>query len=580
MPVEDVPVDQVGPYRLVATLGKGGMGVVHRAVDDAGREVALKVVRGEYAEDTTFRRRLAREVDTMRRVRSPYVAEVLDADVAAERPYIVTRFIDGHPLDGVVRAAGPLSGGPLARVAIGLAEALTAIHEAGVVHRDLKPNNVMMVDGAPVVIDFGIAHAVDAARLTRTGLVVGTPGYIGPELFDGKAPGPAVDVYGWAATVAYAATGRAPYGGGSLEAVLARILSGNPDLDGVPPSLVPLLRTALAREPEARPPAAELAARVRALDLGAPPSIAATALSPAVDAAGPTGSPPGSRPAGPLGAPPDSGSSDPAGAPPGPGPSDPSGAPPDSGSSGAAGAPPRPASSDPSGASPGSGPSGAAAAGGPRPPASPAPGTVPPSAAPRVALGWYKLLAYLAIVTAVAACAVAPVVGPPLVVVAAWYLRAGDSAVRSRRVPVRGVQDLILVPFRVPRALGRSTGALVPALLYAAVAAGVTALALLLWTVSRAVYWPDAVIRWSAAAFAWVTLAGPGVMGPRRQSVRLLSAAAQSRLRTASVGLCLAGITALVGAAGLLLRPRWWPIGDRAGTIVDLTDTIARLLHQ
>jgi hypothetical protein len=197
-----------------------------------------------------------------------------------------------------------------------------------------------------------------------------------------------------------------------------------------------------------------------------------------------------------------------------------------------------------------------------------------------VALGWYKLIAYLTIVTAVAACAVAPIVGLPIVVAAVWYLRAGDSAVRSRKVPVRGAQDLVLAPFRVPGALGRSTAALVPALLYAIVAAAVTGLALLAWTAWHDEHWPDAVVRWSAAVFAAVTLAGPGVMGPRRQSVRLLSALAQSRAQAASVGLCLAGITALVVAAGWLLRPRWWPIGDRAGAIVDLTDTIAGLLHR
>ncbi|MEV5754075.1 serine/threonine-protein kinase [Actinoallomurus sp. NPDC052308] len=520
MPVEDAPVEKVGPYRVVATLGEGGMGVVHRAVDDIGREVALKVVRTEYTEDTTFRRRLAREVDTMRRVRSPYVAEVLDADVAAERPYIVTRFIDGHPLDGVVRAAGPLSGGPLARVAVGLAEALVAIHRAGVVHRDLKPNNVMMVDGAPVVIDFGIAHGMDATRLTQTGMVVGTPGYLGPEIIDGKPPGPEVDVYGWAATVAFAATGRAPFGGGSLEAVLARILTGSPDLDGVPPSLEPLLRMALARDPAARPAAAELAGRVRVLDLGAPPPIGATAMGPSADAAGRTGTPPNSRPSGPF-----------------------------------------------------------AAARASEPPAGPPSGSFPPHPAPRVALGWYKLLAYLVILTAVAVCPVAPVVGLPVVVAGAWYLRAGDSAVRSRRTPVRGAEDLALAPLRVPESLSRSTGALVPALLYAGVAAAVTALALLVWSATHSLSWPDAVARWSAAVFACVTLAGPGVMAPRRQLVRLLSAVAQRPRQAASVGLCLAGITSLAVAAGWLARPRWWPIGDRAGAIAELTDRIATLLN-
>ncbi|MFL6054071.1 MAG: hypothetical protein ACJ72W_14310, partial [Actinoallomurus sp.] len=196
------------------------------------------------------------------------------------------------------------------------------------------------------------------------------------------------------------------------------------------------------------------------------------------------------------------------------------------------------------------------------------------------ALGWYKLLAYLAIIATVAASAVAPVVGVPVVVAAVWYLRAGDSAVRSRRVPVRGAEDLALVPFRVPGSLNRSTWALFPALLYSVLAAAVTGLALLVWTATRHQVWPDAVTRWSAAVFAWVTLAGPGVMGPRRQLVRLFSAAAQSRQHAASVGVSLAGVASLAVAAGWLLRPRWWPIGDQAGLLVDLTDRIAALLHR
>ncbi|MGH3377067.1 MAG: serine/threonine-protein kinase, partial [Actinoallomurus sp.] len=187
-----IEADHAGPYRLLDLLGQGGMGVVHRGIGADDREVAIKLMRPELAASTDFRRRLAREVDTMRRVHSPYVAEVLDADVEAERPYVVTRFIRGRPLDDAVRDDGPLSGEPLRRLAAGLADALVAIHQAGVVHRDLKPTNVMLVDGAPVVIDFGIAHAVNATRLTRTGQVVGTPGYMGPEVIEGAAPGPAV----------------------------------------------------------------------------------------------------------------------------------------------------------------------------------------------------------------------------------------------------------------------------------------------------------------------------------------------------------------------------------------------------
>lgn len=263
--------EQAGPYRLLDVLGQGGMGVVRRALAADDREVAIKLLRPELASSDDFRRRLAREVDTMRRVRSPYVAEVLDADVTAERPYVVTRFIAGRPLDAVVRSGGPLSGEPLRRLAAGLADAIVAIHEAGVVHRDLKPNNVMLVDGVPVVIDFGIAHGLDATRLTRSGQVVGTPGYMAPEVIEGAAPGPAVDVYGWAATVTFAACGRSPFGSGSLEAVLARIAQGRPDLDGVPPGLEPCLCSALDRDPARRPSPVRLARWVRAADLDAAP---------------------------------------------------------------------------------------------------------------------------------------------------------------------------------------------------------------------------------------------------------------------------------------------------------------------
>ena len=190
------------------------MGVVHLACDPQGSMVAVKVLRPDTTESMNARLRLAREVETMRRVRSPFVAEVLDADVTGEFPYIVTRYVPGPTLEAMVRNRGPLSGSGLRLLAYGTAEALTAIHAAGVVHRDLKPGNVMLTDDRPVVIDFGIAQSPDATRLTQDGLVMGTPGYLAPEVIEGRPSSPASDVHSWAATLAYAATGRAPFGGG------------------------------------------------------------------------------------------------------------------------------------------------------------------------------------------------------------------------------------------------------------------------------------------------------------------------------------------------------------------------------
>ncbi|HEV2260164.1 MAG TPA: protein kinase, partial [Streptosporangiaceae bacterium] len=198
-----------------------------------------------------------------------------------EFPYIVTRYVPGPTLEAMVRSRGPLSGSGLRRLAYGTAEALTAIHAAGVVHRDLKPGNVMLTGDRPVVIDFGIAQSPDATRLTQTGLVMGTPGYLAPEVIEGEPSSAASDVHSWGATMAYAATGRAPYGGGgdSFQTIFYRIVSGHADLSGVPGPLVPLLSAALARDPSHRPSADWLSAQASALDLAAV-GPAATALGP------------------------------------------------------------------------------------------------------------------------------------------------------------------------------------------------------------------------------------------------------------------------------------------------------------
>lgn len=243
----------LGPYRLVQPLGEGGMGVVHLGLDHHGRAVAVKVLRPYIAHDPMARERLRREVATLERIEHPGVAGVIDADIDGERPYLVTRYVPGSPLDEVVRQDGPLDAADLAVVARGLAEALEAIHECGVVHRDVKPGNVLLVDGEPVLIDFGIAHIADDVRLTSTGLVMGTPGYLSPEIVDGAAVSEATDWWGWAATVAYAALGHPPFGTGPMDVVLSRVSRGQFDLGGMDPNLAPLIAAALDPDPVRRP---------------------------------------------------------------------------------------------------------------------------------------------------------------------------------------------------------------------------------------------------------------------------------------------------------------------------------------
>jgi hypothetical protein len=273
----------VGKYRLLQRLGEGGMGVVHLALDEQGRAVALKVLRPHVAADPLARQRLAREVSVLRRVRHPRVAEVLDADVAGDPPFVVTRFVPGQPLDAYVREHGPLGRPHLAATARALADALGAIHAAGVVHRDVKPANVMMLDGSPVVIDFGIAHIADESRITHTGLVMGTPGYLSPELADGAALTAATDWWGWAATLAFAATGRTPFGSGPVSIVLDRVQRGAADLSGVEPRLLGAFTAALTADPTLRPPPELLLAGLEGRPAAAAPARGPEPTQPATE---------------------------------------------------------------------------------------------------------------------------------------------------------------------------------------------------------------------------------------------------------------------------------------------------------
>ncbi|RZS86797.1 serine/threonine protein kinase [Motilibacter rhizosphaerae] len=250
---------RLGPYQLLARIGEGGMGVVHLALDPEGRAVAVKVLRPHVLDDSG-RERLAREVAALRRVGGEHVASVVDADLEATTPYVVMRYVQGRPLPERVERHGAVRGDELHALAAGLGAALVSLHAAGVVHRDVKPGNVLLAEGQPVLVDFGLAHVLDTTRLTATGLFLGTPGYLPPETVRGSGVTPAADVYGWGATVAFAATGRPPFGSGAFEVVLARVLEGEPDLDGVPDELLALVVAALDPEPAARPSAQEVAA--------------------------------------------------------------------------------------------------------------------------------------------------------------------------------------------------------------------------------------------------------------------------------------------------------------------------------
>ncbi|TMR17965.1 serine/threonine protein kinase [Nonomuraea turkmeniaca] len=275
--------ERLGPYRLVRKIGEGGMGVVHLGLDGEGREVAIKVLHQHVAADLKARDRLTREVETMRRVRSPFVAEVIDAELVGGQPYVVTRFAPGRTLEDTVLTDGALEARQIIRLAQGLCQALVAIHAADVIHRDFKPSNVMLVDGEPLVIDFGIAHLVNATRLTQTGMFVGTPGYLAPEIIRDSDITQAADVHALASTVFFAATGAPPFGTGTFEAVCFNIMEGRAQIDKAPAWLRGWLSRALQVDPAARPSAHELLRMARALD----PSV--TTFNETASFDGPTG---------------------------------------------------------------------------------------------------------------------------------------------------------------------------------------------------------------------------------------------------------------------------------------------------
>ncbi|MFD9514432.1 serine/threonine protein kinase [Streptomyces mirabilis] len=256
---------RIGPYRLIGRLGSGGMGTVHAALDPGGRRVAVKVVHPAQAGDEEFRARFKREVEVSRRVTGPCLVPLLAADPGADVPWLATAYVPGLTLGEHIAAHGPLSGARLYALAVGTAAALAAVHAAGVVHRDVKPGNVILAPDGPRVLDFGIAHALDGTSVTRTGVMTGTAGWISPEGYRTGATGSAGDVFAWGALIAYAATGRLPFGTGAPDAVAARVMSGDPDLAGIPDNLLTLVTSALTKTPEERPTATALAGQCTVL---------------------------------------------------------------------------------------------------------------------------------------------------------------------------------------------------------------------------------------------------------------------------------------------------------------------------
>ncbi|MEU0739575.1 protein kinase [Streptomyces sp. NPDC006134] len=253
----------VGSFRLHRRLGAGGMGVVYLGSDKKGQRVALKVIRPDLAEDQEFRSRFAREVSAARRIRGGCTARLVAADLEADRPWFATQYVPGPSLHDKVVDEGPLGAADVAAVGAALSEGLVAVHEAGVVHRDLKPSNILLSPKGPRIIDFGIAWATGASTLTHVGTAVGSPGFLAPEQVRGAAVTPATDVFSLGATLAYASMGDSPFGHGSSEVMLYRVVHEEPQLNGVPDALAPLIRACLAKDPEERPSTLQLSLRLK-----------------------------------------------------------------------------------------------------------------------------------------------------------------------------------------------------------------------------------------------------------------------------------------------------------------------------
>jgi eukaryotic-like serine/threonine-protein kinase len=250
--------ERIGPYRLRGVLGAGGMGRVFLGVSADGDQVAVKVIRADLAMDPEFRARFRREVTVARKVSSRFTAPLLGADADGPVPWLATAYVTGPSLADAVAQRGPLPAASVLVLAAGLAEGVSAIHSAGVIHRDLKPSNVLLAQDGPRVIDFGISVAAEISPLTRTGLLIGSPGYMSPEQVEGREVGPASDIFSLGAVLAFAATGEAPFGSGSAPTLAYRAVYRQVNLDRVPAEVRGLIDRCLAKDPGQRPTARDL----------------------------------------------------------------------------------------------------------------------------------------------------------------------------------------------------------------------------------------------------------------------------------------------------------------------------------
>jgi serine/threonine protein kinase len=249
---------RIGPYRLRGILGSGGMGRVFLGASADGQLVAVKVIRADLATDPEFRARFRREVTVARKVSSRFTAPLIDADTEGPVPWLATAYVSGPSLADAVTQHGPLPVRSVLELAAGLAESLTAIHAAGVVHRDLKPSNVLLAQDGPRVIDFGISVTAETSPLTRTGLLIGSPGYMSPEQVEGREVGTPSDIFSLGAVLTFAATGEAPFGSGSAPTLAYRAVYRQVNLDRIPAEVRGLIQRCLAKDPAQRPTARDL----------------------------------------------------------------------------------------------------------------------------------------------------------------------------------------------------------------------------------------------------------------------------------------------------------------------------------